>query len=115
MLSGYLAKKREKEELPWRLMLVSLVISVATNPFLLSAVFYALLGKKGPKDPKGNWSRKIHMTTFSLFLFTIGSFLIYSGIYFIKKGFFDGALLFLIGLTLLPTVFLHLKYDVFQK
>ncbi len=115
LLSGYLAKTREKEHLPWSLMFISLIISVATNPFLLGAVFYAILGKKGPNDPKGNWSKKIHMTSTSLLFLVIGIFLIYSGICFIFSGIMDGSLLVLIGLTLIPTFFLHLRYDVFNK
>ena len=111
LLSGFLAKIRENEKIPFSLMLFSLIISVATNPFLLGAVIYAAMGKQGPNDPKGQWSKNIHVTTASILFFILGFFLIFSGVKYYQKGFFDGFLLIVIGFTFLPTILLHLRYD----
>ncbi len=106
-----LARRNEGINFSFANFIVPLIISVATNPFLFGAVFLALMNKRGPDDPKAQWNRKINVRMSTLAYFAIGLLLIYSGYYYVMLGFNDAYLAVLIGLTLIPGIFLHLLYD----
>ncbi len=106
-----LARKNEGINFSFTNFFVPLIISVATNPFLFGAVFLALMNKRGPDDPKAQWNRKINVRASTLSYFLIGLILIYGGYYYVRLGFNDAYLAILIGLTLLPGIFLHILYD----
>ncbi|MHA1912331.1 MAG: glycosyltransferase [Candidatus Kariarchaeaceae archaeon] len=110
LLAIYFGRKDGQEELKYRHLLIFIVLALAANPYSIGAVWYALIKKRGPSDPKSSWNPPIRVRLWGFVFFIIGL----TGIAFFIPVLIGGktwVLIFiLLGLTLVPAFPISLIY-----
>ena len=109
-LAIWFDRNNEQSEFRFKHLPGFLVIAIASNFLIFTSGLAGIMGKLGPNSDKGQWNRYIPITRLGILSLILGLALEYYAVIWLMSGLTAAVLPLIIGLTLIPTIFIVIIY-----